>query len=317
MTLPLNFNVNENNIDIILIAKGKTKEINYNNNLSPLASSYYLINNITSHGVEVNNNYNNYTTSSSSTITSPFVEVNNYNNNHLSPSSLASSYYLINNSINNNYNNNLSPLASSYYLINNITSYCVEVNNINEQINHSLNLQQQQTNINNLNLLTITHNNNEVEYSNLINNYNNNISSLISSYFNEDNDSIRNNYNCNDNNYIIIDESDNYIINRTINIEKEKTNKNNYQIVKEISDFQFECKYGDKKLNKMNEIDKKVLKIQFKTFAYSARNVIFNLMSINGYKYKRNVVVGCIDPMYFIISLKKWKVQNLKNVIRI
>ncbi|KAL9648530.1 hypothetical protein ABK040_012644 [Willaertia magna] len=79
----------------------------------------------------------------------------------------------------------------------------------------------------------------------------------------------------------------------SLNNNKEKKE---FDIIKEMGDFKFECKYGNKKLYEMDVVQREILKSQFKIFAYAARNVIFNLMNINGYKYKRNVVIRYIDP---------------------
>ncbi|KAL9644365.1 hypothetical protein ABK040_005823 [Willaertia magna] len=87
-----------------------------------------------------------------------------------------------------------------------------------------------------------------------------------------------------------------------------------------MEDFKFECKYSNKKLCEMDIVQRKILKSQFKIFAYAVRNVIFNLMNINGYKYKRNVIVGCIDLevfYYFFYEIEgavfKKKYQILKK----
>ncbi|KAL9658666.1 hypothetical protein ABK040_006200 [Willaertia magna] len=249
-------------------------------------------------------------------LTSHHVEVNNYNNKQtIPPTSSSISYYqnnnLISHCIENNINYNNNQISSIYP----ITSYSIEVNNYNQQINNSI--INPQTTINNLNYLTSSYSNEDEYYnSELININNYNISPLL--YTNNDtisNISVINNCSTinDDNNYIIIDETNKYTNNnKSIIIENEKNNKN-YEIVKKIGDFQFECKYGNKKLNEMEVVDREILKNQFKTFAYSARNIIFNLMSINGYKYKRNVVVECIDPYIFYYFFKEMEGAKFKK----
>ncbi|KAL9658040.1 hypothetical protein ABK040_012279 [Willaertia magna] len=239
-------------------------------------------NHTTSHHYEVNNNYFN---NQNIQPTSPLFEVTNlnYNNQYLT-----SPYHKVYNALLGN--NLLQP-----YIQTTLPSF--EINNLNYNNQYSTSTNSEVNNNYILNTL-INNNKDNICYNNIKNNVininNKNTTSLI------------------------IEVNKNEIIDLINNKSKKKEKK--FDIIKEMGDFKFECKYRNKKLCKMDIIQREILKSQFKIFAYAVRNVIFNLMNINEYKYKKNVIVGCIDFevfYYFFYEMDgavfKKKYQTLKK----